>query len=141
MTISHAFIQELGNGRLRSEEQLVVAELQRLGVPITYYTEKRMRRRQLPLDDRSLVVGDMPCIFGALKQLGIPPPPPHDYPASLNEFLHRRVWRSTLGALESSLIAGSSRSLFAKPANRCKRFTGCVFNDESDLHRVHGVSR
>jgi hypothetical protein len=141
MTISHAFIQELGNGRLRSEERLVVEELQRLGVPITYYTEKRLRRRQLPLDDRSLVVGDMPCIFGALKQLGMPTPPPHDYPASLSEFLHRRVWRSTLGALESSLITGISRSLFAKPANRCKRFTGCVFTDESDLYRVQGVSR
>lgn len=141
MTISQAFIQELGNGKLRSEERLVVEELYRRGVPMTYYTEKRMQRRQLPLDDRSLVVGDMPCIIGALKQLGIPIPPPNDYPVSLNEFLHRRVWRSTLRALEYSLATGLDRSLFAKPANRSKRFTGCVFADESDLYRVHGVSR
>lgn len=139
--ISHAFIQEQGNGRLRHEERLVVTELQQRGVPITFYTEKRIRRRQLPLDDRSLVVGDMPCIFGALKQLGIPAPLPNDYPAALGEFLHRRVWKSTLGALQHSLADGYSRSIFAKPAQRCKRFTGGVFDSESDLYRVAGVSR
>lgn len=139
--ISHAFIQEQGNGRLRTEERLVVEELNRRGVPITLYTEKRIRRRQLPLDERSLVVGDMPCILGALQQLDIPAPSPNDYPASLGDFLHRRVWRSTLGALEFALREGMSRSIFAKPANRCKRFTGCVFDAESDLYRVAGVSR
>ncbi len=139
--ISSAFIQEQGNGKLRTEEMLVVAELERIGIPITYYTEKRMRRRQLPLDDRSLVVGDLPCILGALKQLAIPAPLPNDYPASLSEFLHRRVWKSTLGALEFALRDGECRSIFAKPAKRCKRFTGCVFDAESDLYRVYGVSR
>ena len=139
--ISSAFIQEQGNGRLRTEEKLVVTELERIGSPITYYTEKRIRRRQLPLNDRSLVVGDMPCILGALKQLAIPIPAPNDYPASLSEFLHRRVWKSTLGALEFALRDGEGRSTFAKPAKRCKRFTGCVFNAESDLYRVYGVSR
>jgi ATP-grasp domain, R2K clade family 2 len=138
--ISKAFIQEQGNGRLRVEEKLVVDELNRRGLPITFYTEKRIRRRQLPLDSQSLVMGDMPCIFGALKQLAIPEPPPNDYPASLSEFLHRRVWRSTLGKLELSLRQGSCRSIFAKPATRCKRFTGCVFDDEYDLFRVNGVS-
>jgi hypothetical protein len=102
--ISHAFIQEQGNGRLRTEERLVVEELNRRGVPTTLYTEKRIRRRQLPLDARSLVVGDMPCILGALQQLEIPAPLPNDYPASLHDFLHRRVWRSTLGALEFSAL-------------------------------------
>jgi hypothetical protein len=139
--IANAFIQEQGNGKLRTEEMLVVSELERIGIPITYYTEKRMRRRQLPLDDRSLVVGDLPCILGALKQLAIPAPLPNDYPASLSDFLHRRVWKSTLGALEFALRDGVCRSTFAKPATRCKRFTGCVFDAESDLYRVHGVSR
>jgi ATP-grasp domain, R2K clade family 2 len=139
--ISRAFIQEQGNGRLRTEERLVVEELNHRGIPTTLYTPKRIRRRQLPLDDRSLVVGDLPCILGALQQLGIPAPLPNDYPASLHDFLHRRVWRSTLQSLEFSLRDGMSRSIFAKPANRCKRFTGCVFDAESDLDRVAGVSR
>ena len=139
--ISQAFIQEQGHGRLRSEERLVVEELTRRGIPMTFYTAKRILRRQLPLDRQSLVVGDMPCIFGALKQLALPEPPPNDYPASLQEFLDRQVWRSTLGGLEFSLREGSCRSIFAKPAKRCKRFTGCVFDDESGLYGVQGVSR
>jgi ATP-grasp domain, R2K clade family 2 len=139
--ISKAFIQSQANSKLRLEEQLIVEGLDRRGVPVTYYTEKRIRRRQLPLDRQSLVVGDMPCIFGALQQLAIPEPLPNDYPASLSEFLHRRVWRSTLEKLEFSLREGICSGIFAKPANRCKRFKGCVFDSEYDLFRVYGVSR
>ena len=139
--ISKAFIQEQGNGRLREEEQRVVEELKRREVPFTFYTEKRIRRRQLPLDGESLVVGDMPCITGALKQLSIPEPEPSDYPASLSKFLHRRIWRSTLGELELGLRAGRYPATFAKPATRRKRFGGCVFESEYDLARVYEVSR
>ncbi len=139
--ISKAFIQEQGNGRLREEEQLVVDSLNKRGIPITFYTEKRLRRRQLPLDSVSLVVGDMPCISCALKQLSIPEPEPNDYPASLNEFLHRRIWHSTLGELELGLRNGRYLATFAKPATRRKRFTGCVFESEYDLSQVYGVSR
>ncbi|MEM8641728.1 MAG: ATP-grasp domain-containing protein [Cyanobacteria bacterium P01_G01_bin.54] len=139
--ISHAFVQEQGNGRLGDEEQLVVAELQAQGIPITLYTEKRIRRRQLSLTSQSLVVGDMPCVLGALKQLGISEPAPNDYPASLQDFLYRRVWRSTLQALEDRLRRGVSAPIFAKPASRRKRFTGCVFESEYDLAQVYGVSR
>ncbi|NEO87531.1 MAG: ATP-grasp domain-containing protein [Spirulina sp. SIO3F2] len=139
--ITQAFVQEQGNGRLGDEEQLVVAELQNRGIPFTLYTEKRIRRRQLPLTPNTLVVGDMPCVLGALKQLGIPEPEPNDYPASLQDFLHRRVWRSTLQALENQLRRGLSTPIFAKPASRRKRFTGCVFESEYDLRQVYGVSR
>ncbi|MCU0544727.1 MAG: ATP-grasp domain-containing protein [Oscillatoriaceae cyanobacterium Prado104] len=139
--ISKAFIQELGNGKLREEEQLIFEELNRRGIPIALYTEKRIHRRQLPLDNESLVVGDIPCILGALKQLSIPEPQPNDYPASLSEFLHRRIWRSTLGKLELELRNGKCPPTFAKPATRRKRFTGCAFYSECDLSQVYGVSR
>ena len=82
--ITKAFIQEQGNGKLRDEEQLVFEELTERGVLIDFYTEKRIQRRQLPLDNQSLVVGDMSCVLGALKQLGIPEPLINDYPACLN---------------------------------------------------------
>lgn len=139
--ISKAFIQEQGSGRLRHEEQLVFEVLSERGIPTTLYTAKRMNRRQLPLDSQSLVVGDLPCISGALKQLEIPVPPPNDYPPSLTEFLHRRVWKSTIAQLESGLRNGRLPVTFAKPATRSKRFTGCLFESESDLYRVYGVSR
>lgn len=125
--ISQAFIQEQGNGKLGEEEQLVFEELNCRGIPIALYTEKRIHRRQLPLNSESLVVGDMSCILGALKQLAIPEPKPNDYPASLSEFLHRQIWRSTLGKLELELQNGSCPPTFAKPATRRKRFTGCAF--------------
>jgi ATP-grasp domain, R2K clade family 2 len=141
MSIVKAFIQEQGNGKLRHEERLVVAQLQQQGIPIEFYTEKRIRRRQLPLDLGSLVVGDMSCITGALQQLSIPEPMPNDYPGSLTEFLHRRIWRSTLAALELRLLDGRYPATFAKPAQCCKRFTGGVFESEFDLFRVYGVSR
>lgn len=138
--ISKAFIQEQGNGRLREEEQRVVVELQRRGIPISFYTEKRIYRRQLPLDVESLVVGDMPFITRALKQLSIPEPQPNDYPTSLSKFLHRRVWQSTLEELERGLRGGCYPAIFAKPAIRRKRFTGCVFESDN-LSQVYGVSR
>ncbi len=139
--ISKAFIQEQGNGRLREEEQRVVEELKRRGIPITFYTEKRIRRRQLPLDSESLVVEDMPCIAGALQQLSIPEPAPNDYPVSLREFLHRRVWQSTLRELKLGLCERRYPATFVKPATRRKRFTGCVFESEYDLPQLYGVSR
>ncbi|MBH8564857.1 ATP-grasp domain-containing protein [Nostoc sp. CENA67] len=139
--ISKAFIQEQGNGRLGHEEQLVSEELRARGIPITFYTLKRIHRRQLALDNESLVVGDMPCILGAIKQLGIPEPKPNDYPASLKNFMHRRTWTSTLEQLEIELSKGRSAPTFAKPATRRKRFTGYVFESEYDLCQVYGVSR
>ena len=139
--ISQAFIQEQGNGKLRHEEQLVTEELKERGIPITFYTQKRIQRRQLSLNHQSLVVGDMSCVLGALKQLGIPEPLPNDYPPSLRNFMHRRIWTSTLLELEQGLRNAKYPPTFAKPAVRRKRFTGYVFESEYDLYRVYGVSR
>jgi ATP-grasp domain, R2K clade family 2 len=41
-----------------------------------------------------------------------------------------------------SLLSGMmTKSVFAKPANRCKKFSGFVLHDEGDLYRVGNVSR
>lgn len=141
MTITKAFIQQQGNGRLKHEEELVAQELERRHIPYTLYTEKRIHRRQLPLDRESLIVGDMPCIYGALKQLHVPIPQPNSYPQVLNAFLYRKMWTCTLGYLEISLRDGSDIALFAKPTSKEKRFTGRIFSSEQDLYAVHGVSR
>lgn len=94
--ISQAFIQEQGNGKPRHEEKLITEELREQGIPVTFYTQKRIQRRQISLDEQSLVVGDMSSVLGALKQLGIAEPLPNDYPPSLRNFMHRRIWTSTL---------------------------------------------
>ena len=139
--ISKAFIQQKGNGKLRDEEQLVSEELKERGIYISFFTEKRILRRQLPLDNQSLVVGDMSCVLGALKQLGIPEPLINDYPDCLSNFMHRKMWISTIFELEERLLTGIYPPVFAKPATRRKRFTGCVFETEYDLSKIYGVSR
>lgn len=136
-----AFLQKLGNGGLRREEELMRQELARLGAPYTFYTEKQILRRSLPLTRDSLVVGDAPCIYGALRQLKASIPEANPYPLALTAFLHRRIWRSTLGAVIRQMDGDHFAPMFVKPANREKRFTGRIFSDISDLYWVHGVSR
>ena len=52
-----------------------------------------------------------------------------------------RIWNTTLKEFESRLLSGDYPPVFAKPATRAKRFTGCVFDSEYDLSQVYGVSR
>lgn len=140
-TICHAFLQEEGNGKLSSENVSLYREFIARGYPITLFTPKRMQRRQLPLTRSSLVAGDIPIVLSALKQLKIPLPPVNDYPASLHKFLHRRIWKSSLGDLVWKLQQEIEvKSIFAKPASRRKQFTGRVFDLFHDLWSVSGIS-
>lgn len=139
--ITHAFIAEKSNKKLGHEESLVVTALDERSIPYSFYTTKKIHRRQLPLSAESLVVGNMDCIYGALKQLGIPIPPSESYPSSLRSFLHRKVRESTLGQEEKRFAQGYSNPTFIKPRGRQKRFTGFVFKEDYDFQRVYGVSR
>jgi hypothetical protein len=134
-----AFIQQLGNNRLRVEEQLIMDECQRLGIETCLYLAKQIQRRQIPLDRDSFICGDMDAMHGAMKMLGIEPPVVDDFPLALEPFFHRRVWRSSMAQLESRLESGEE--VFAKPAGRRKLFTGRVFASPGDLYHLSGVSR
>lgn len=134
-------MEETGNGKLRHEERLLRAELERRGIPVTLYTSKRIHRRQLPLTPETFVAGDMDAMHGAMRQLKIEVPAPNDYPKSLESFLYRRVWRSTLGAVEKHVIEGSGEAAFVKPADRRKNFTGRVFESIDDFREIGDVSR
>ncbi|MCO7226180.1 ATP-grasp domain-containing protein [Pleionea sp. CnH1-48] len=138
--INKAYIQTKGNNKFRHEEQLVVSELGVRGISFDVFTEKRINRRNLPLDINTLVVGDMNCIYGALKQLNIEIPEANTYPKSLRKYLYRDVFESTIGDLEYHLRNGTG-PLFAKPANKQKVFTGRVFETEQDLYYIQGISR
>jgi hypothetical protein len=135
----HAFIQQLGNNRLRVEERLVLDECQRQGIETSLYLAKHIQRRQIPLDHDSFICGDMDAMHGAMKMLGIEPPVVDDYPLALEPFFHRRVWRSSMAQLENRLDSGEE--VFVKPAGRRKLFTGRVFAAPSDLYHLSGVSR
>ncbi|MEV6279383.1 ATP-grasp domain-containing protein [Nocardia sp. NPDC051832] len=139
--ITTAFLQYAGSGPMRHEEKLLDEGLWRRGIPVRYYSLKRVHRRQLPLGPDTFIAGDMDAMHGAMRQLGIPVPEPDDYPESLRAFLRRRVWTSTLGEVERVLETGSAPAVFVKPAERRKGFTGAVCYSERDIAALGRVSR
>lgn len=138
---SIAFLQQSGNGQLRLEEQLLKSEFERRGIPVSLYTLKRILRRNLPLSRDTFIAGDIDAMHGAMHQLKIQVPPPNDYPKSLEVFLHRRVWKSTLGAVERTILSDAGDPVFVKPAQRQKSFTGRVLTSIDDLWYIGSVSR
>lgn len=134
-----AFIQENGGGRLMPESRLVRDHCHRVGLPVTLFTPKRLQRRQLALSPHALVFGDMDCMHSAMRQLRIPIPDPSSYPDALTRYLHRKVWRDTLGGVRARIEDGG-RAIFVKPATRAKRFTGRVFAAPQDFYDTEGAS-
>lgn len=139
-TLERAWVQEEGLGRLEPAMRDARDALVARGVSVTLFTRKRLERRQLALTPDALVVGDIPVVQAALRQLGVEPPPDESYPPELRAFLGRRVWASTLGDVEASLES-SERPLFVKPREQLKRFPGFVARDRTSLDAVVGVSR
>lgn len=138
---TRALLQSLGQGALRREERLVAEAMERRGIPWSTYLLKHLQRRRVALSPDALLVGDWDCVRSALTQLGIAPPEPDDYPASLCPFLRRRVWRSTLAEVESSLRDGALGAVFVKPAARHKRFTGRVVCDPYEAASLAAYGR
>jgi hypothetical protein len=138
--IRAALLQELGNGRLEPEVNSLAAGLDALGVPHTFFLEKQLQRRQLQFDRNTLVAGHIPVVFSALRQIGVEPPEPNDYPECLRPWLHRRMWTSTVRDVVLKLQEGAARPFFAKPIGRHKRFRGHVFESWEDLRALGGAS-
>lgn len=138
--VTHAYLEEQGQGRQEPELALLAETLPRRGIPVTLFTAKQLARRQLALTPESLVAGSIDSVRSALKQLKIPLPEPHDYPDCLRPYLHRRVWTSTLGA-ELDRAADGAAPRFLKPAGHTKRFTGFVLESTADFWQAVGVSR
>lgn len=138
--IRMAFVEEQGNGRLCHESSLAARSLRDRGVEVELFTPKKIARRALPLAAETLVVGTIPVVQGALRQLGIEIPPPDDYPEALHAYLYRRTWRATLRDVEFGVWEGAP-AVFAKPADRLKSFTGRVFRSTDDLYYLGAASR
>ncbi|MEK8034045.1 ATP-grasp domain-containing protein [Ideonella sp. DXS29W] len=136
-----AYLEELGNGRLRVEEERLRAEFERRGVPVQLYTAKRIQRRSLPLSHRSFVAGDMDAMHGAMSQLRIEHPAPNDYPPCLAPYLRRQMTQVTLGDVEHQICSAGGGAVFVKPATGRKRFTGQVLWSPSDFMYLRGTSR
>ncbi|MBK8259598.1 MAG: ATP-grasp domain-containing protein [Polyangiaceae bacterium] len=136
-----AFLERAGDGKRRLEERLVADVLTARGMVIEWYTQKQIDRRALPLGEDTFIMGAMPAMHGAMKQLDIPIPPPNDYPPCLQPFFCRAIWRSTLDQFERRVWGGLERPVFVKPAERRKAFTGRVFTSPDDLWFLGNTTR
>lgn len=80
----------------------------------------------LDLTPETPVVGWVRTVQNALRRLGVPVPPPIDYPEALRPWFGRAIEKTTLGALR-----GKATDLFVKPVEH-KLFTGFLVTDPRD---------
>jgi hypothetical protein len=135
-SIRAALLQERGNGKLDPEVRSVATALSRRGVSHDVFLEKHLLRRRLHLAPDTLVVGHIPVVVQALRQLGVEPPPPNDYPQCLRPWLRRHVWTSTVREVVERLQRGPDEPFFLKPTGRLKRFPGRVLDSWQDLRHL-----
>jgi hypothetical protein len=135
-----ALLQERGNGRLDPEVRSLADELGRRGIPVQFFLDKRLHRGHVKLHRDVLVAGHIPVVVHALRQLGVEPPPPDDYPQALRPWLRRRTWNSTVGEVVKRLQEGSGEPFFVKPTAALKRFTGRVVESWNDLQVLANAS-
>lgn len=134
MKLSSVFIQLNRFCKLNAEEQLVYDYSKSINLPIVFYTLKDINRRRLNISNDTLVVGDIACIYGALKQLDCNIPEINDYPDCLKHLFYRRISLKYCRDINFFPV-------FIKPAKRLKKFTGFVANSPLDLHGYINISR
>lgn len=132
--ISAALVQHAEASKI-PEMNEAATELERQGISVMRFHAKHLLRHRVPLAPHTLVVGEIPVVESALKQLGVEPPLENCYPEVLRSFLHRRVWPSTLREVTSALITGSLGEVFVKPRGRIKTFTGRML-DAADVGSI-----
>ena len=86
----------------------------------------------LDLTTRTPVIGWVRTVQAALRQIGITPPEPIDYPSSLQPWFGRKIEKSTLGRLRFIPLA---QPMFIKPVEH-KLFTGTTIDDSRDWAEV-----
>jgi hypothetical protein len=115
-------------------------ELTRRDIPWSTFSNKEMLRDRVPLERETMVVGDVPTVRFALGRLGIAFPEWEDYPPSLQSWLRRRTWTSTVGRIREQVLAGEIGPTFVKPKGRVKRFTGFVLEPGGSFGRFQDAS-
>lgn len=140
--ISLVYIQEYGNGKIEPEQKLLLNEFKSRGVPTQLFTRKLMDRRRLELSSETLVAGEVDVVLKALKYIGIEGANKDSYPKSLKSFYHRDMWESDIRSLTNQLYDGDLiSSVFVKPKEETKKFTGFVLDSIDDLRLFKGASK
>jgi hypothetical protein len=103
--------------------------------PLDFFEWDELTGRHLPLERATLVVGGTVAVHLALKQLGVPIPPPLNIPEPLLSYAGRKVWATTLGEVRRQ-FAVEGKTAFIKPLAAAKEFAGLVLANPRDLDRV-----
>jgi hypothetical protein len=103
---------------------------------LDFFEWDELTGRHLPLSRDTLVVGGTVAVHKALKQIGVPIPPPLNVPEPLLGYAGRKLWTTTLGELRQQVAAGAAEPVFVKPLATAKEFAGAVIASADDLVRV-----
>ena len=109
------------------------------GYPLDFFEWDELTGRHLPIERGTLVVGGTVAVQLALRQLGVPVPPPLNIPESLVAYAGRKVWPTTLGEVRGQFAAGAAAPVFVKPLAAAKEFAGLVLTTARDLDRVQHI--
>lgn len=108
--------------------------LKKLSVACHFFDEGQLQRGELPLSRRTLVVGGIPVMEAATKQLGVQLPPADNLPECLAKYRGRRIWTSTWGQLRAEYgRRGPSEPLWVKPLRRNKGFPAIALYNADDI--------
>ena len=138
--ITKALLQ-IYNNKFSIEERALFDTLTERGIPVESFSPKKMFRKQLDFDKNTLITGTIGTVLNALKQLGIEDVVDDTYPESIREYLKRDIYESTVGEMTDKIFNQEIGSVFVKPKDKMKRFTGKVIDDPSELYFLYGASR
>jgi hypothetical protein len=104
------------------------------GYEISFFDWDAMSSGAMPVAPETIVVGSVAFVRKALARLGVESPP-LDYPPCLAKYLGRKIWQTTWAEVRSQ-IDDPGFSVFVKPVDQDKAFTGYVVSAFRDLIRT-----
>ncbi len=125
-TMPTVFLQVFSNGRSPEEARFVEKELAARAA--CSVRAVKVLEEDVPTSPAlahfapgDFAVGNATFIKQCLARAGVPLPPAPDYPACLAPYLHRKMWRATLGACGEG---SGGAPYYVKPAEDIKAFSG-----------------
>lgn len=92
----------------------------------------------LQIKEDNIFLGSIQFIHTALKKMNQKLPDSIDYPNSLDSFLGRKIWASTINKIADN---PNNWNVFVKPKYDKKKFTGRLINSTKDLIGCGDVSQ
>lgn len=107
---------------------------------VTPFYKKHLMQGKIKIKKGDFIMGDIQVMLNAMKQLGIEYHY-NDYPESLQKYLHRKVWTSTMKEVRNLMYDSKDGILdwFIKPKDKLKRFTGFLCSMIDDLQYANGA--